>query len=133
MKASLYHVQLNVANRSFSFYRALFEALEYRVIADDGEVLGARDDHSAIWLAATTAAHRTPSFHRRRTGLNHLAFRVGAREDVDRFAAEFLRPREISPLYGGPRDYPEYAPGYYAVFFEDPERIKLEVAHVPAP
>jgi hypothetical protein len=34
-------------------------------------------------------------------------------------------------LYGGPREYPEYAAAYYAVFFEDPDRIKLEVAHVP--
>ena len=30
-----------------------------------------------------------------------------------------------------PRDFPEYSPGYYAVFFEDPDRLKLEVAHVP--
>ena len=31
-----------------------------------------------------------------------------------------------------PRDYPEYAPGYYAVFFADPDGIKLELVHLPA-
>ena len=39
--------------------------------------------------------------------------------------------RGLAPLYGTPREFPEYAPGYYAVFFEDPDRIKLEVVHVP--
>lgn len=28
-------------------------------------------------------------------------------------------------------DYPEYHRGYYAVYFEDPDRIKFEIAHVP--
>jgi hypothetical protein len=30
-------------------------------------------------------------------------------------------------LYGGAKEY-DYAPGYYAVYFEDPDRIKVEVA-----
>ena len=51
--------------------------------------------------------------------------------DVGRFHDEFLAPRRIAPLYGGPRDYPEYRAGYHAVFFEDPDRLKLEVAHIP--
>lgn len=29
-----------------------------------------------------------------------------------------------------PREY-DYTPGYYAVFFTDPDGIKLEVVHVP--
>lgn len=37
----------------------------------------------------------------------------------------------ISTLYGAPREYPEYRHGYYGVFFEDPDRLKLEVAYVP--
>ena len=35
-------------------------------------------------------------------------------------------------LYRTPREFPEYRPGYYAVFFEDPDRLKLEVVHLPA-
>ena len=31
-----------------------------------------------------------------------------------------------------PAEYPAYAPGYYAVFFGDPDGIKLEVAHIPS-
>jgi catechol 2,3-dioxygenase-like lactoylglutathione lyase family enzyme len=134
VKATLYHVQLNVADedRSIPFYRDLFGALEYHEIMAERDVLGVSDGASAIWIIATPPEHRTPPFHRKRTGLNHLAFRVGTRGDVDRFLAEFLHPRAVPFLYGGPREYPEYAAGYYAVFFEDPDRIKLEVAHVPA-
>jgi catechol 2,3-dioxygenase-like lactoylglutathione lyase family enzyme len=60
-----------------------------------------------------------------------VAFRVDRREDVDRFRAEFLAPRGLGTLYGTPREFPEYRPGYYAVFFEDPDRLKVEVVHIP--
>ncbi|WP_269749642.1 hypothetical protein [Nocardia fusca] len=32
-----------------------------------------------------------------------------------------------------PREYPDYAPGYYATFLEDPDGIRWEVAHIPNP
>ena len=57
--------------------------------------------------------------------------RVATRAEVDTFAIEFLEPRGIATLYGGPREYPEYRPGYYAIFFEDPDRLKLELVHLP--
>jgi hypothetical protein len=31
-----------------------------------------------------------------------------------------------------PRDYPQYSPGYYAVFFEDPDGLYLEFAYTPS-
>ena len=135
MKASLYHVQVNVRDRrvSLPFYRALFEALEFRLIHDGPDAAGFSDGRTSLWLLETPAEHRPQGYHRKRTGLNHVAFRVAHREDVDRFAAEFLAPRGIKSLYGTPREFPEYRPGYYAVFFEDPDRVKLEVAHIPEP
>ena len=51
---------------------------------------------------------------------------------IDRFRAEFMTPRKLAALYGTPREFPEYRPGYYAVFFEDPDRLKLEIVHFPA-
>lgn len=133
MKAALYHVQVNVGDPDVSlpFYRALLGYLEYRATYDEGGVAGFSDGRSDLWLIGTASPHGGAGFHRKRTGLNHLAFRVGQRAEVDRFADEFLRARGIPPLYGTPREFPEYSPGYYAVFFEDPDRVKLEVAHVP--
>jgi catechol 2,3-dioxygenase-like lactoylglutathione lyase family enzyme len=133
MRAVLYHVQVNVgrAERSLPFYRALLTYLELRPVYEDARCVGFSDGAVDVWLIETDERHAGFGFHRKRTGLNHLAFRVDTRGAVDRFAREFLQPRGIATLYGTPREFPEYGPGYYAVFFEDPDRLKLEVAHVP--
>ena len=133
MKGTLYHVQVNVGDPrvSLPFYRALLGFLEYRAVYDEGGVAGFSDGRSDLWLIGTAPPHDSAGFHRKRTGLNHLAFRVSRRAEVDRFAEDFLGARGIPALYDTPREFPEYAPGYYAVFFEDPDRVKLEVVHLP--
>jgi catechol 2,3-dioxygenase-like lactoylglutathione lyase family enzyme len=133
VKASVYHLQINVrdAAASLPFYRDLLTYFEYRVVMGGADLLGMSNDTTDFWIMATPAERAAASAHRKNPGLNHVALRVGARADVDRFHDEFLKPRAIPVLYGGPRDYPEYRPGYYAAFFEDPDRLKLEVAYVP--
>jgi hypothetical protein len=42
-----------------------------------------------------------------------------------------LLPNKLSTLYGGPNEY-EYRKGYYAVYFEDPDRLKLELVTAPS-
>jgi catechol 2,3-dioxygenase-like lactoylglutathione lyase family enzyme len=133
VKAFLYHVQINVSDAAISlpFYRALFAYLEYTTIMETRDVLAVSNGTTDFWLIETPAERRDAAFHRKNTGLNHVAFGVRERGDIDRFVEEFLRPRGITPLYGSPHDHPEYRPGYYAVFFEDPDRLKVEIAHVP--
>lgn len=132
MKAQLYHIQINVrdAARSLPFYKALLGYLEYRTVYETDAMAGFSGSGADIWVA--DPRHADSGFHRKRAGLNHLAFRVDRREDVDRFSAEFLAPRKLAPLYRTPREFPEYRSGYYAVFFEDPDRLKLELVHLPA-
>jgi catechol 2,3-dioxygenase-like lactoylglutathione lyase family enzyme len=64
-------------------------------------------------------------------GLNHLAFRGTSREQVDQIVS-WLRSSGHTLLY---EDRHPFAggPDYYAVFCEDPDRIKLEVVAPPAP
>jgi glyoxylase I family protein len=133
MKASVYHLQINVrdARVSLPFYRALLGHLEYRVTHDKPDVLGMSNGTTDFWFLATPPDRQRHRPHRKNAGLNHVAFRVATRAEVDTFAIEFLKPRGIATLYGGPREYPEYRPGYYAVFFEDPDRLKLELLHLP--
>jgi catechol 2,3-dioxygenase-like lactoylglutathione lyase family enzyme len=133
MTSRLYHVQINVSSaaRALPFYRDLFRYLEWRAIYDEGDIAAFSDGGVDVWVIPTDARFVEGGFHRKRTGLNHLAFRVDGREDVNRFRDDFMVPRGVAALYGTPREFPEYAPGYYAVFFEDADRIKLEVAHVP--
>jgi catechol 2,3-dioxygenase-like lactoylglutathione lyase family enzyme len=66
---------------------------------------------------------------RHTSGLHHLALRAKSREDVDtlyaklgKFGATILDP---------PREYPDYGAGYYAVFFADPDGMKLEYVFTP--
>ena len=133
MKASVYHLQLNVTDAALSlpYYRSLLAYLEYRVLIDQPDVLGMSNGTTDFWLVQAEADRVDTAVHRKNPGLNHVAFRVGSRADVDRFHDEYLTPVGTAVLYGGPQEYPEYRPGYYAVFFEDPDRRKLEVAHVP--
>ena len=47
------------------------------------------------------------------------------------FDKKFLNKNNIPVLYKTPKLFPEYNKDYYAVYFEDPDRIKLEVAYYP--
>jgi catechol 2,3-dioxygenase-like lactoylglutathione lyase family enzyme len=126
----MYHVQLNASD--LEFYRALLAYLEFRIVDEGPDHVGATDGHASVWVMRVAPEHAHRPFHRKATGLNHIAFRVSETAEVDRFCRDFLAPRGIPPLYGGPREYPEYRPGYYAVYFEDRDRIKLEVVSVAA-
>ncbi len=133
MKASLYHIQINVhdAKKSLPFYKRLFAYLEYKVIDESKGHIGVSNGKTDFWIIETEEAHKEKGYHRKATGLNHISFRVSSKQDVETFVKEFLKKEKVKILYDTPRDYPEYRKGYYAVFFEDPDRIKIEVAYVP--
>jgi catechol 2,3-dioxygenase-like lactoylglutathione lyase family enzyme len=131
MKTSVYHVQLNVSPASIPFYKALLRDLGYTFVREEPDMFGATNGTTDLWIMQTDPRYAPRGFHRKAAGVNHIAFRVPSRADVDRFARDFLAAHGIPALYGGPREYPEYCPGYYAVFFESPDRLKLELAHIP--
>ena len=59
-------------------------------------------------------------------GLHHLCLRVDGEKDVHA-AASTLKAHGNS--VSEPRRYPEYAPDYFAVFFSDPDGIRLEITN----
>ncbi len=129
MHSSLEHISLNVSDpkKSFPFYRDFFTYLGYKIIVDEEDCLAVRGEGADFWFSSTDGEYISNGFHRKNTGLNHLAFSLPSKEDIDRFHNEFLKPHNILTLYGSPKLFPEYTHDYYAVFFEDPNRIKLEV------
>ncbi len=128
MKTTISHIGINLSSEEecFPFWQDLLKYLEFKLMLD-GNHFDANDGHSFLCFSTTKPGYQNPPFHRKHTGLNHVAFSVASHEEVDRFVKEYLEPRGISALYGGPKAY-DYAPGYYAVYFEDPDRIKIEVA-----
>jgi hypothetical protein len=64
-------------------------------------------------------------------GINHIALWARSRNEVDRFHREFLTTRHVT-VTDMPQEYPQYWPGYYAVFFDDPiNGIHWELAWLP--
>jgi catechol 2,3-dioxygenase-like lactoylglutathione lyase family enzyme len=130
MKATLSHVGINVSNEneSFDFWKSLLVFLEFTIFPD-GNHFDATDGQTYLCVQVTKPGHQEPKFHRKRTGLSHLAFHVQSAELVDQFVTDFLEPHGIAPLYGGAQTPTGYPAGYYAVYFEDPDRIKVEVVY----
>ena len=133
MKGTIGHVGINLSNstRSFRFWKELLAYLDFKLLEDSSSHFDATDGRAYLCVSVTSKRFREASFHRKRTGLNHIALRVSSARNVDKFVKEFLDPRKIPALYGGARAYPEYLDGYYAVYFEDPDRIKVEVVFEP--
>ncbi len=128
---NIQHIELNVSDlkKSKGFYEDLLAWMGYERILDEKEVAGWGNGTVQIFLVKCEKRFVEPGFHRKRVGLNHIAFRAKSREDVNKFYKQFLVPKRVRVLYGGPKHYPEYGPNYYSVYFEDPDRIKLELVH----
>jgi len=132
VKVSFDHLQINVSDPaiSFPFYKKFLGYLGYKVIHESKECVGFSNGTTDFWINKVEDRFKDEKFHRKHPGLNHLAFWVNSKEDVDRFYEEFLKSNGLLTLYETPKYFKEYAPDYYAVFFEDPDRIKLEVVHL---
>ena len=64
-----------------------------------------------------------------RSVFTHVAFEAVSREAVDG-CWEWVLTQEVM-TESAPKEFPHYAPGYYAAFFYDPDGIKLEVVYEP--
>src|SRR5437867_686701 len=127
----VHHVDLVVSSieRSLPFYRDLLGPLGWHRIGEvEGErgetiwYLSGRDTSIGLREAQSEGAH-----DRYRVGLHHLAFEAFSRAVVDE-RAEWLIAQGAE-IESGPEEY-AYTPGYYAVFFYDPDGIKLEIVHL---
>lgn len=76
-----------------------------------------------LHVATSDAPH-----DRHSAGLHHLAFHLPSRAEIDEVYAFLLR--ENVCILDKPAEY-DYTPGYYALFFADPDGIKLELVHEP--
>ena len=129
----VHHVDLVVSSieRSLAFYSELLGPLGFHRVS---EVEGERGE--SIWylsgpgtsVGLREAQSEYGDYDRYRIGLHHLAFEAVSRSDVDERAA-WLRAQDVE-LESEPQEY-TYIPGYYAVFFYDPDGLKLEIVHVP--
>jgi glyoxylase I family protein len=131
--SGVHHIDLVVSSieRSLPFYTGLLGPLGYHGV---DEVQGERGE--TIWyvwgpgtaIGLRAAQTKSDGYDRYRIGLHHLAFEADSRAQVDE-RAEWARSQSVE-IESEPMEY-SYLPGYYAVFFYDPDGLKLEIVHVP--
>ncbi|HUW21687.1 MAG TPA: VOC family protein [Candidatus Bathyarchaeia archaeon] len=133
MKSRIGHIYIYASDleKSYQFYKKFLGYLDYRQNFKSKKFFAFIKDGTSIFFEQAPKDHLNDGYHRRRIGLNHLAFRVDSKEEVDRFNNDFLNANDIKTLYNTPKPFPKYEKGYYAVYFEDPDRIKLEVVYYP--
>src|SRR5829696_749554 len=131
------HLDLVVSDldRSLAFYTELLGPLGYvhtsEIEGERGEkvvYVGRVGGYGSLSVRqAQSGAHETP-YDRYAVGIHHICFSASQRSLVDN-RADWLRANGWE-IESGPEEY-GYTPGYYAVFFYDPDGIKLEILHRP--
>ena len=141
------HIDMSVGypDRSIPFYEAFLTGLGFIRMSTDHPGFVGPSPSRAWWsikypdgsrfgieVRPADPEKRDQQYDRYRPGPHHLAFHAETRSMVNdvhdamiRIGASVLDP---------PTDYSGqsgYSDGYYAVFFADPDGVKLEVVHLP--
>ena len=132
MTRTLHHVDLTVSDVALAkrFYQPVMEYLGYTMTEDTVQALGfasGGDDGTGIMLHRARAQSEDRKHDRYTPGLHHLAFRAASRDEVD--GLHRLLQQIGATILDPPAVY--YPPNYYAVFFADPDGLKLEFAFNP--
>ncbi len=114
------HISIRVSDydKSKEFYGKLFEHLGFEISDEYPNTIGWTNGKTRYWIAPAEGrkTHRIGD-----VGLHHYAFELRSRRDVDALQGflEGQGTRIVDPAG-------EYYEDYYAVFFLDPDGIKLE-------
>jgi catechol 2,3-dioxygenase-like lactoylglutathione lyase family enzyme len=131
------HLDLVVSDleHGLDFYGRVLEPLGYvrrsEITGERGErvvYLGREEGRGSLSLREAHDGREQRPFDRYDLGIHHICFAAASREVVDR-VHETARGAGAE-IENEPQEF-DYSPGYYAVFFHDPDGIKLEVLHRP--
>lgn len=130
-RGAVHHIDLTVADpvRSRPFYEAVLGFMGYEVVAEheygyDLDLCDSGKLVASIGVLRARGDNADRVHDRYSPGLHHLAWNAESREDVDAMYA--LLKRIGATILDAPALYPKYGPEYYAVFFADPDGLKLE-------
>jgi len=118
------HLVLSVGDfaRSKDFYGKLLKFLGFKLKYDYADMAGWSNGKTLFWIAAADAEGRKRRYRKGDIGFHHYAFELSSRKDVEELGA-FLEKNGMTVL-DPPGEY--YGRNYYAVYFVDPDGMKLE-------
>ena len=117
------HLVIRVSDyaKSKTFYGKLFAFLGFDVSEEYEDAIGWTNGNTRFWIGPADAKGQKYKHRIGNVGFHHYAFELRNRKDVDELQA-FLK--DLGATIVDPAD--EYYPDYYAVFFLDPDGLKLE-------
>jgi catechol 2,3-dioxygenase-like lactoylglutathione lyase family enzyme len=118
------HLVLSVGDfaRSKEFYGKLLRFLGFNLKHDYADMAGWSNGKTLFWIAAADAEGRKRKYRKGDIGFHHYAFELSSRKDVDELGA--LLENNGMAVIDPPGEY--YGENYYAVYFADPDGMKLE-------
>ena len=129
---SFRHLMVYVSefSRSKEFYDAILGFMGY-TLAHGSETYGMWNPTQggcSFGIVQSPFGLSSIPHHRGTPGFHHLAFNAADRNQIDDLYKDVLLEIGASIL-DPPDTCADYGPTYYAVYFEDPDGMKLEVAH----
>lgn len=138
MPGRVHHVDLSLRNIAAAepLYDLVLTHMGYRKgkpYPQGGGEWDMPDGSESIGIRPTTGANADHPHDRYSSGLHHLAWRADSPADVDALHTKLVAFG--ATILDAPAHYPRYneGRGYYAVFFADPDGLKLEYAWTAPP
>lgn len=126
-KGLIHHIELYVSDlkQTISFWGWLLEELGYESFQSWEQGQSWKLGETYLVFVQVEEKFLDIPYHRCHVGLNHLAFHVESHQQVDEMT-RMLESRGVNILY---KNKHPYAGGeeHYAVYFEDPDRMKVEL------
>jgi catechol 2,3-dioxygenase-like lactoylglutathione lyase family enzyme len=118
------HLVLSVGDfaRSKAFYGKVLGFLGFKLKQSYPDMAGWSNGKTLFWIAEADAQGKKRKYRKGDIGFHHYAFELASRKDVDALG-EFLVKNKMT-VVDPPGEY--YGQEYYAVYFTDPDGMKLE-------
>ena len=131
MRGMIDHLDLTVRDpiASREFYEPVLGFMGYTLIRQHGNGFDFDMPRESGWQCSVglrrALREGEDRIHDRYSpGLHHVAFCAQTRSDVDELHDLLVRMKAV--ILDAPAEYPQYGSTYYAVFFADPDGLKLE-------
>ena len=124
------HIALSVKSLNISkvFYKQLMPFLGLRIIHESNKSIYFIGSRTGVLIQEINKKNIASNFSQNNVGLHHFCFR--AREKKHIILVENKLKEIKANIIRGPIEG-VWAPGYFYILFEDPDKIRLEVNYVP--